>query len=144
MNKQPTINTQFTNSRKPLKIFGSLIYQDLAVLKPRKIAIELTHSDKGQGLRWLSQRLLSMSSASMEKLFRIILQPEWETGFKWTERQRNPQDIRRTISHTSYSFSIKALIQNRTKNRNKKNNNHTIDKRSTKTTITNPTHVKSN
>jgi len=37
---------------KPRKLFGSAgVYPDLAVLKPRKIAIELDHSERGSGLK---------------------------------------------------------------------------------------------
>jgi hypothetical protein len=40
-----------TLTLKHTKLFGSAVYPDAAVLRPRKIAIELDHSEKGSGLK---------------------------------------------------------------------------------------------
>lgn len=55
---------------KPRKLFGSPIYPDLAVLKPRKIAIELDHSERGSGLK------MALAKASFN-----VLNGYWENCF---------------------------------------------------------------
>lgn len=38
--------------QKPTKLFGSAgVYPDIAILRPKRIAIELDHSEKGSGLK---------------------------------------------------------------------------------------------
>jgi hypothetical protein len=50
---------------KPPKLFGSAgVYPDLAVFKPRKIAIELDHSERGSGLK------MALAKASFNVLSR--------------------------------------------------------------------------
>jgi hypothetical protein len=55
---------------KPYKLFGSPIYPDLAILKPRKIAIELDHSERGSGLK------MALAKASFN-----VLSGRWENCF---------------------------------------------------------------
>ena len=55
----------------PCKLFGSTgVYPDLGVLKPRKIAIELDHSERGSGLK------MALAKASFN-----VLSGPWECCF---------------------------------------------------------------
>jgi len=56
---------------RPYKLFGSTgVYPDLGVLKPRKIAIELDHSERGSGLK------MALAKASFN-----VLSGPWECCF---------------------------------------------------------------
>jgi hypothetical protein len=56
---------------KPHRLFGSAgVYPDLAILKPRKIAIELDHSKRGSGLKMaLAKASFNVLSGSWENCF---------------------------------------------------------------------------
>lgn len=61
---------------KPPKLFGSSIYPDLAVLRQRRIAIELDHSERGSGLKMaLAKAAFNVLSDFWENCFVLFYNP---------------------------------------------------------------------
>ena len=76
--------------RKPRKFFGSVgVYPDSAVLSPRRIAIELDHSEKGSGLKMaLAKASFSTISGDWEYCFVLFYNQNGKLSIEGKEERR--------------------------------------------------------
>jgi hypothetical protein len=85
---------------KTPKLFGSPIYPDLAVLKPRKIAIELDHSERGSGLKMaLAKASFNVLCGRWENCFVLFYNPNGKLSIDG-EKEKEILDIYEEQFHT--------------------------------------------
>jgi len=95
------------------------VYLDLGVLKPRKIAIELDHSERGSGLRWLSLKHLSTFLAVLGNAVLYYSTMRMESCL-WTERKRQKyaRFMRSNFTHESFCSLKNLKLYEASKERN--------------------------